>query len=227
MENTQEKQKLSREAILEAALELADEGGLQAVSMRKVAARVGAEAMSLYNHIKNKEDLIDGIVDRVAARFVVPDVNGDWQEEMRKRAVSMHQVMMRHRWSPIPFVSRINTGPAQLRHVDATIGCLVTAGFTYEMADYAWNTLDSHIFGFTLKEISFPFEPEEFAEVAQRYQTLITEDKYPYLAGMSQAVMSGAHNGVQSVEFGLNIILEGLEAKRAAHWGHRLSTLRT
>lgn len=226
MEKEQEKQKLSRESVLEAALELADEAGLTGVSMRKVAGRVGVEAMSLYNHVKNKEDLIDGIVDQVAAQFYLPDVQGDWREEMHKRAVSMHQVMMAHRWATMPLVSRVNTGPFHLRHVDATIGCLVHAGFSYEMTDYAWNALDSHIFGFTLKEISFPFEAEEFAEVARKYQSMIKPETYPYLAGMSDAVMTGNHTGVQDLAFGLDMILDGLEAKLATHWKRRLTQFR-
>jgi AcrR family transcriptional regulator len=138
-------------------MKLADAGGIEALSMRKLAADLGVEAMSLYNHVKNKDDILDGLVERVAAQIEVPKIGGDWKREMRKRASSAHKVLMHHRWAAMLLMSRVNIGPVMLRYVDATLGCLREAGFSHVMADHAWNTLDSYIYGFTLQALNFPF----------------------------------------------------------------------
>ncbi|MEN9223110.1 MAG: TetR/AcrR family transcriptional regulator C-terminal domain-containing protein, partial [Thermostichus sp. BF3_bins_97] len=143
---------LSRERILQAALDLADAEGLEALSMRRLAQVLGVKAMSLYNHIANKDDLIDAMVDQVISEIEFPSPAPDWKTAMRQRAISAHQVLVRHAWATLPMVSRMNVGPAMLRYVDATLGCLREAGFSPEMADHAWNALDSHIYGFTLQE---------------------------------------------------------------------------
>ena len=111
-------------------------------------------------------------------------------------------------------VSRVNVGPAMLRYVDATIGCLREAGFSYEMADHAWNAMDSHIYGFTLQALNFPFKAEEYSDVAKNYLPLIPADKYPYLNGMTQQVISGQYDGIHEFEFGLELILDGLDQHR-------------
>ncbi|MEO1623143.1 MAG: TetR/AcrR family transcriptional regulator [Cyanobacteria bacterium J06632_3] len=202
---------LSRERVLMQALQLADESGIEALSMRKLADALGVKAMSLYNHVKNKDDIIDGIVDIVAGEIELPEVGADWKASMRKRANSAHHVLLRHPWATMEIVSRVNIGPAMLRYVNATIGCLREAGFSYEMADHAWNAIDSHIYGFTLQELNFPFEEAKYSEVAENYISLIPAEDYPYLNGMTQQVMSGEHDGIHDFEFGLELILHGLE----------------
>lgn len=205
---------LSRKRILQVALRLADEGGIESLSMRKIAQELGVKAMSLYNHVKNKDEIMDGIVDLVASEIELPSLEVDWQEAMRQRAKSAHEVLLRHPWSTIALVSRVNVGSAMLRYVDATLGCLLQAGFSYEMADYAWNAIDSHIYGFTLQELNFPFEAVEYSAVAESYIALIPADQYPYLNGLTQHVMQGEYNGIHDFEFGLELILTGLERCR-------------
>lgn len=207
-------QPLNRERVLQAALQWADEAGLEALSMRKLAQQLGVKAMSLYNHIASKDEVIDGIVDRVVSEIELPDLGLDWQVAMRRRAISAHAVLLRHPWATLPLVARVNVGPAMLRYVDATLGCLCQAGFSLELADHAWNAMDSHIYGFTLQELNFPFEPENYSEAAKAGLPLIPADRYPYLNRLTHAVIEGRYDGLHDFEFGLDLILNGLEALR-------------
>jgi AcrR family transcriptional regulator len=193
---------------------LADEGGIESLSMRKLAQDLGVKAMSLYNHVANKDDLLDGIVDIVVSEIEVPNFGVDWKTAMRRRAMSAHEVLLRHPWSTMPLVSRVNVGPAMLRYVDATLGCLREAGFSLEMADRAWNAIDSHIYGFTLQELNFPFETEEYSEAAKNGLSLIPADKYPYLNRLTHDVIEGRYDGIHDFEFGLELILNGLDRFR-------------
>lgn len=202
---------LSRERILQVALQRADAEGLEALSMRKLAQALGVKAMSLYNHVANKDDMVDGMVDRVVGEIELPRLDVDWKTAMRQRAVSAHTILLRHPWATLALMSRVNGGPAMLRYVDATLACLVEAGFSYPMADYAWNALDSHIYGFTLQALNFPFEAEEYAAAAKNYVSMIPPEKYPYLNQLTHHVMDGRHDGSHDFEFGLNLLLDGLE----------------
>jgi len=112
------------------------------------------------------------------------------------------------------FVSRLNIGPNMLRYVDATIGCLREAGFSYAMADHAWNALDAYIYGFTLHKLNFPLAPSEYATAAKEFLPLIPAEQFPYLNGMSQEVIARRHDGMHDLDLGLELILEGLERMR-------------
>ncbi|MEM7165001.1 MAG: TetR/AcrR family transcriptional regulator [Planctomycetota bacterium] len=207
---------LSQDRVLHAALTLADEVGVESLSMRRLGEALGVQAMSLYKHVANKDDILDGIVDLVIGQIAVPEINrnnpGDnWKRAMRRRAVSAHDTLLRHPWAPMLLLSRVNVGPASLRYVDATIGCLRNAGFSYAMADHAWNAIDNHIYGFTLQKLNFPFQPEEYATVAQSFLPQIPAAQYPHLNGMAQQVIDGKHDGLADFDFGLNLILDGLE----------------
>ncbi len=202
---------LSKQRVLQAAVALADEVGIESLSMRKLGEALGVEAMSLYKHVANKDDVLDGIVDIVAGQIAVPTIGGDWKAAMRERATSAHQVLLQHPWATLLIVSRVNVGPAMLRYLDATIGCLHAAGFSYAMADHAWNAIDNHIYGFTLQKLNFPFEPQEYAEAAEAYLHMIPAEEYPYLNGLSQEVIAGRHDGLADFGFGLDLILDGLE----------------
>jgi AcrR family transcriptional regulator len=205
---------LSRERILIAAIHLADKNGLESLSMRKVAQELCVQAMSLYNHVANKDDLLDGIVDIVIGEIEVPDLGVDWQTAMRRRANSAHEVLLRHPWATTPIVSRINVGPAMLRYIDATLGCLCEAGFSFEMVDRAWNAIDSHIYGFTLQELNFPIETTKYAKTAQEYISKIPSDKYPYMNRLTHHIIDGYYDGIADFNFGLELILDGLDKLR-------------
>lgn len=197
-----------------AAIHLADKGGIEAVSMRKLAQELGVEAMSLYHHVANKDEVLDGIADLVVARIELPEIGGDWKKAMRKRAHSAHDVLLRHPWASLLIVSRLNIGPAMLRYVNATLGCLREAGFSYQLADRAWNALDSHIYGFTLQALNFPLDRTEYASAAQGFLPMLPAEQYPYMRELTQRVADGAHQGVHQFEFGLELLLDGLEKLR-------------
>jgi AcrR family transcriptional regulator len=207
---------LTRAKVLSAALRMADHGGIEALSMRNLARALKVEAMSLYNHVKGKDDILDGLVDLVASEIDVPSSDGDWQEAMRQRALSAHAVLMRHPWATLLFVSRLNIGPHMLRYVDATIGCLRAAGFSYPLADHAWTALDAYIYGFSLQKRNFPLDPSKYAGAAKAFLPLIPAEQFPHLNGMSQEVIAGRHDGLHQLEFGIELILDGLEGMRQA-----------
>jgi len=207
---------LDRTKVLRAALQMTDKGGIESLSMRKLAQALKVEAMSLYNHVANKEDILDGLVELVVSEIDLPAIGGDWRAVMRRRAISAHAVLMRHPWATLLFVSRFHIGPNMLRYVDATLGCLRAAGFSYPMADHAWNAVDAYIYGFTLQKLNFPLDPAEYAAAAQQFLHMIPVDQFPSLNGLSQEVIAGRHDGIHALELGLDLILDGLERMRAA-----------
>jgi len=208
---TKRRTPLSPARITDAAVALADRDGIEAVTMRSVALKLRVEAMSLYNHVANKEALLDAMVERVVGDFEWPATDGDWKGELRRRALSAHQVLLTHPWASLLILSRVNIGPAMLGHVDATIGCLRGAGFSWAMTDHAWNAIDNHVHGFTLQKLNFPFESAEYAAVASEYLPMVPAETYPHLNGMTREVAAARHDGVQDFEFGLSLILDGLE----------------
>lgn len=211
---TRRRTPLSRERVLKRALKLADKDGIELLSMRKIAQGLKVEAMSLYNHVKNKDEILDGLVELVVAEIDLPTGVGTWQEQMRSRATSAHGVLMKHPWATMLLMSRVNIGPHMLRYVDATLGSLRKAGFTYALADHAWNALDSYIYGYTLQSLNFPFEPDEYKDAAEEFMPQVPMDLYPHLAGLSAEVIEGRHSGLHDISFGLDLLLEGLEQKR-------------
>lgn len=199
--------------MLDAAVKLADEIGVPALSMRKLGQALGVEAMSLYNHVANKDDLLAGITDRVIAEIEPPSLDDPWPDAMRRRAHSARAVLHRHPWATMLIVSQASAGPAMMRYLDATLGCLLEAGFSYRMADHAWNAIDNHIYGFTLQELNFPFEPEEYAEAAAAFLPQIPADRFPYFFALSKEVAGGRYDGLYDFDFGLDLILDGLQQR--------------
>jgi AcrR family transcriptional regulator len=207
---------LSRERVLRAAVALADDSGLESLTMRKLGEVVGVEAMSLYNHVANKGDLLDGMVDLVFSVIHLPSAGVDWKTAMRQRAISAREVLSRHPWGIGLMESRSTPGPATLRHHDAVLGSLRRGGFSIEMAAHAFSALDSYIYGFALQEASLPFETaEETAEVAQMILEQLPADEYPYLAELTiEHVLQPGYDYGDEFEFGLDLILDGLERAR-------------
>lgn len=203
---------LTKAGILKASLQLADEQGLEQLSMRKVAQSLDVEAMSLYNHIKNKDDLLDGILELVVSEFELPPIDKThWKQSLRQAAISAHKVLLKHPWAAHQMISHVSINPARLAWSNATIGCLHEAGFSYEIADHAWNAIDNHIYGFTLQSVNMPIDPKEYADAAKYYLPMISEEQFPYLCAMANKVAEGTHSGVNEFEFGLDLILDGLE----------------
>ncbi|TGL45661.1 TetR/AcrR family transcriptional regulator [Leptospira perdikensis] len=205
------RQTLSKELVLESAIRLADEFGLEELSMRHLASSLGVEAMSLYNHVKNKDEVLDGIVDLVISKIALPRIGGDWKKEMKKRAKSAREVLIRHPWATFLVVSRMNVGVAMLTYFDATLGCLHSAGFSLQTADHIINTIDSHTYGFILQELNFPIDPKEYAKKAEGFLPLLERSPFTYLTNLTKEVISGKYNGLHDFEFGLDLILDGLD----------------
>ena len=204
--------KLSKARILKQALIIADNGGIEALSMRKLADSLGVKAMSLYNHFANKDEIIDGLVELVIAEIEVPELAADeWKAAMLVRANSAHQALLAHPWATQAIVSRMNIGPNMLAYIDATLGCLRKAGFSIDMADHIWNAMDNHIYGFTLQQLNFPLQEDEYAEAAAGFIDMIPVEKYPHMNALSTHVMTGKYNGIHDFEFGLMLILNGLD----------------
>jgi AcrR family transcriptional regulator len=204
---------LSRSLVLRAAVALADREGIQTLSMRKLGRELGVEAMSLYNHVAGKSDLLDGMVDSVFSEIEDPLSGGDWRGEMKARAFSSREVLNRHPWAISLMNSRLTPGPATLHHHDSVIGAFRDAGFTVEMAAHAYSALDSYIYGFVLQEVSLPFDDrEEVAEVAAAMLAALPEDEYPYLHELTtRHVLQPGYDYGKEFEFGLDLVIEGLE----------------
>jgi AcrR family transcriptional regulator len=215
---TEARRPLSRERILQAALQLADEGGLDALSMRKLGQALGFEAMSLYNHVANKDDVIDGILDLVLAEGEPPSPSGDWDAAVRESAISVHAALRRHPWAPPVVMAPGRIRPARLRYMDLLLGRLREAGFAAETTYHAYHVLDGHIFGFSLWEASHSFSDEDVAaEMAEAFDRLIPRETYPYLREHGEQHLSeGPHHDVSAFEYGLDLILDGLRRVRAA-----------
>jgi AcrR family transcriptional regulator len=206
---------LTRERVLRAALALADTGGIDSLTMRKLGQDLDVEAMSLYNHVANKDDILDGIVDLVFGEIALPSGGGDWKRAMRRRAISAHEALLRHRWAPSLMQSRTRPGPATLRHHDSVLGSLRSTGFTLVMAAHAISVIDGYVYGFALQQISLPLQSSE--QVAQVGQNILQQlaGEYPHLAEMiTQHAMQPGYDYADEFEFGLDLILEGLERLR-------------
>jgi AcrR family transcriptional regulator len=204
---------LSRGQVLRAAVALADQGGIGALSMRKLGQALGVEAMSLYNHVASKGDLLDGMIDVVFSEIGLPDSDEGWKPAMRRRAISAREVLGRHRWAIGLMESRRSPGPATLRHHDAVLGCLRAAGFSVEMTAHAYSLLDSYIYGFALQEASLPFgTAEETAQVAQEIAGQLPAGQYPHLAELATGhVLKPGYRYGDEFEIGLDLILDALQ----------------
>jgi AcrR family transcriptional regulator len=204
---------LTRERVLATAVALADRGGIGSLSMRKLAQELGVEAMSLYHHVANKDDILDGLVDVVFSEIDLPSGEEGWRAAMRRRAISAREALRRHPWATGLMESRPTPGAANLRHHDAVLGVLRGAGFPVELAAHAYSLLDSYIYGFALQEASLPFHtPEEAAQVAQAIMAEFPASEYPHLTEIAvDHVLQPGYDYGNEYLFGLDLILDGLE----------------
>jgi AcrR family transcriptional regulator len=223
---------LNRERVLHAAIALGDSGGFESLTMRKLAKELGVEAMSLYNHVAGKDDLLDGMVDIVFSEIELPPTDaGDWKAAMRKRAVSTREVLARHRWAIGLMEGRANHGPSNMGLHNAVLGCLRTAGFSLEMTVHAYSVLDAYIYGFALQETDIPSESaDDFAAEAQRqmhdYQAVLAD--YPYAVEVVGGyVAKSGYDYATEFLFGLDLILDGLDGLRDKPDRRRAETVRS
>jgi AcrR family transcriptional regulator len=206
---------LNRDRVLRAAVRLADKGGIESVTMRRLGKALGVEAMSLYNHVRNKDDVLDGIVDLVLDEIELPANAEDWEAAVRRTAISGHEVLLRHPWACSLVMSRFR--PARVTYVNALLTTLREAGFSPATAYHGYHALDSHILGFTLWELGHSLDTEGLEDAAAAYMKQFPADEYPYLIEhMQQHVDGSMRDGTSDFEFGLELVLDGLKRLRAA-----------
>jgi AcrR family transcriptional regulator len=217
---------LTRDRVLQAAINLADDGGIEALSMRKLARNLGVEAMSLYNHVANKRDLVAGIVDLVLEEIDLPSDDEEWDSAIRKCAISAHETLLRHPWACSLVMSSSPRDLAEsprLRYMEWLLGRLREAGFSADLTYHGYHALDSHILGFTLWQLGHAAGAEDFlrdktvAEALSNFVDRLRARDYKYLAEHAeQHLAAPAGDGAREFEFALDLILDGLKRARAA-----------
>jgi AcrR family transcriptional regulator len=211
---TKSRSPLTKDRVLKAALRLADEGGIESLSMRKLGQELGVEAMSLYNHVANKDEVLDGIVEAVVGEVELPPEGTDWKEALRQNAIATHEALMRHPWSASLWWRRAE-GPDRIRRSEFMLRTLREAGFSEDLTYHGYHVLVGHILGFTLQAQSFPIETkEELAEMAAKFLEDFPVDEYPYMAEHIRQHVEPGVSDERAFEFGLDLILDGLERMR-------------
>lgn len=202
---------LSRDRILEAALALADEHGAEAVTMRRLGDELGYEAMSLYRHVANKDDLLNGMLDLVLTEFVPPSTDEQWDAAIRRSAISVHESLQRHPWAIRLLMTPQHVRPSRIAYMDALLGRLRDAGFSAETTYTAYHVLDAHIFGFSLWHTTYERAATTPPEVIEKLMSEIRFDELPHLSEhRDQHMAEGPHREVDAFAFGLDLILAGL-----------------
>ena len=217
--NTTPRIPLSKERVLRAAVDLADRGGSEAVSMRKLGQELGVDAMSLYHHVQNKDDILDGIADVVVGEIDISPTDTDWKVAIRRLVISARTVMLRHAWAPRVIESRTDPGPATMRYMETVLAILRDGGFSLDLAHHAMHVLGSRVLGFNQDlfddSATSRLDPQTAALLARQMA-----ETYPYISELALAVsheggLGGCDDDVEFA-FGLDLIVNGLERLRAA-----------
>jgi|SRR5215472_3132222 len=208
---------LTKDRVVRAAVSLVDEGGTGALSMRRLGQALGVEAMSLYNHVASKDDLLDGIADHVLSEIDLPAAGGDWEAAIWRCAVSAHDILAAHPWACTLIMSIPRPLPSRLRYMDSVLRCLREAGFSPAAAYHGYHALDSHILGFTMWEAGHAIKPEEIADLVA-FLPRLSQEGYAYLAEHAAQHLAGIdHEEEGEFEFGLRLIVDGLRRMRARY----------
>ena len=207
---------LSRDRVLRAAIGLADSSGLESLSMRRLGQELGVEAMSLYNHVANKDDLLSAIADMVVTEIELPSPGADWKAALRRSAISAHVALLRHPWAASLLLSSTTASEARMRYMNAILGSLRTAGFSAELTDHAYHALDSHVMGFTLWVVGMNLgSDEDLQALAAEFLRGIPRTELPHLVEhVEQHLKERPASDEGEFAFGLDLILDGLERAR-------------
>jgi len=216
VKRTDRRTPLSRDRVIDAALGLVDEGGIEALSMRKLARELGVEAMSLYNHVANKDAILDGIVEVVAAEAELPPDGTEWKGAIRQSAIATRDMLVRHPWASGLWMSRQGGGTARLRRADWLLRTFREAGLSEELTFHAYHVVESHILGFTVQQLNFPYRGAELEERASRFLARFPVDEFPDFAEHVQQHLEPYEGDEGGFELGLDLILDGLERLRDA-----------
>ena len=202
-------------------MDLADKGGLESLTMRRLAERLGVEPMSLYYHVANKDQLLSGIIGLAEGEIEVPKEDLDWKSAIRRMATSFHDVLKRHPWAAsLPQASGVSpasVSPARLRYMEAVLRRLRQAGFSANLTHHAYHALDSHIVGSTLWHASYAAIKGFPTNIAHTFARSLSPETYPHLLEhIEQHVNPALRDGKSEFEFGLDLILDSLERLRTA-----------
>lgn len=205
--------RLTADQVIEGAVALADQIGIEAFTIRKLADAIDAKPMTIYHHVPNKEAIIDGMVDAVFGEIELPPVELDWRTAITIRCNSMRAVLAKHTWASPLMETRTSPGMATLLHHNAVIGCFRTAGFSLPLTGHAYAVVDSFIYGFALQEATMAATGgEEMTELATTITEQMPTDLLPHLAEMAtELVMQPGYDYGKEFDFGLDLILDGLE----------------
>jgi len=202
---------LSRERVLAGAVAVADSGGIAGLTIRSLAEELGVKPMSVYHHVANKDEILDGIVDIVFSQIELPSASGEWRAEISRRARSARAVLRMHPWAIGLLETRTNPGPATLRHHNAVLGALRSGGFSVELTAHAYALLDSFVYGFALQEATLPFDDQSVEEVAAPMMEAFSSGEYPHLLELvTEHALKPGYDFGEEFEFGLELVLDGL-----------------
>ena len=205
------RQSLDKESVIRAAIKLADEGGLEGLSMRKLGRALGVEGMALYHHFVNKEALIDSMVDRIHGEISVPTITNDWRLSMRERAISALKALSRHTWAVPIMESRKAPGPLSMELIDATIKIWLKAGFSIEMVAHLVSVLDAYTLGFAQQLRSPTGSIEEEAQMGKEIMANFPFDQYPHVGQLvSEVFVKAGYRSLKEFEYGLDLILDAI-----------------
>jgi len=208
---------LTRELIFRTALVLIDTEGLQALSMRNLGRKLNVEAMSLYNHVKNKDDILSGVLDLVVKEITVPGIDQNWRTEIEKFALSARAALKQHPWAARLMDSLHVSGPARLNYYNSVIRAFCQAGFSLELAGRGFSLIDSYIYGFALQqsylESGRTHDSGEYSEMESitEFKKNMPENSYPYLMKMTEWALQNEYDSEEDFCFGINLILSGFE----------------
>lgn len=217
---TQTTATLTREAVLVGAVALADEVGVEPLTIRRLAEALGSKPMTLYSYVANKDDILDGMVDVVFGEIDAPPTHLPWRPALRHRCVSARRVLRRHPWAVPLMESRTSPGLRTLRHHDAVLGCLRTAGLPTPVVAHAYAVVDAFVYGFAVQEASLPGGGvgSEWEGVAEDISTQLPADDFPHLAAFTaEHVLRPGYDFGDSFEVGLDLVLDGIERLAANH----------
>lgn len=204
--------KLSRERVVAAAMDIADRGGMEVLTIRALATELGTKPMSIYYYVDNKDALQAAMVEEVFGLIDDPDPSKPWKDAIRDRCVSAREVLGAHPWAIRLLETGDTPGPASLAHHEAVVACLIGAGMPIAVVAHAYAILDSFIYGFVVQESGLPVQSADDAEVAASVSSAFDPEAYPSLLRLTmEHVMQPDYAFADSFDFGLDLILDGLE----------------
>lgn len=208
---------LTRNRVLAAGIELADDAGLTGLSMRKLAAHLGFEVMSLYNHVTNKRDLLEGMLDVLYGEIALPDPAAtEWKHGLRRIAVESHELLLRHRWAG-PISSSHFPGPNRWVISETILSLLIAGGLHGHLRDLGYHAITLHISGFTAQQIAYDFDANFEDEMLGRVEREFSASTYPLMADHIRYHFDPSHtpgDRPDEFRFVLDLILDGLERAR-------------